>query len=245
MPSYTSEDGRLRDDVLVFNSLLSAARNMVAKLSAGSTRAITSSTVLPDIANFQRSFNDAREVVFRQIGWMTEGKFQPAALAAELQKVGLKDDGQYGPRTSTALALTMWASSENAQLIAEIGNSVPSEPQNFTRYYLAKKELFDETLRDVPVPQGVVQPPPTPTPEPPQQVIDAANNAGVQVVQPAATAQPVVPANGPTQVVKFDDHAVLGQGKGKLSFGVILAGLIGLGTIGGFTFYFLRKKRVI
>lgn len=244
MPAYTSEDQRLRDSVVVFNSLLSAARNMLAKLTAGSTRPITSSTVSADIANFQRSFNESRDVVFKQIGWMTNGAFKPAALAAELEKKGLSEDGMYGPRTSTALALTMWASSEDPKLINEIGNSVPSEPQSFTKYYLAKKELFDETLRDIPIPQGVVQPPPVPAPQPAQQVINEANNAGTQVVQPAAEPVPVT-ANGPTQVAKFEDHVVVGQGKGRLSFGVILAGLIGVGAFGGLTFYFLRKKRLI
>lgn len=245
MPAYTSEDEQLRDNVVVFNTLLSAARNMLAKLIAGNPRPITSSTVLPEIQNFQRLFNEARSVVFEELFAMTAGKgWQPANLALELQKKGLTPDGMYGPRTSTALALTMWAQSGNVDLINNIGSSVPSEPQHFTKYYLAQKELFDETLRDVPIPQGVVQPPPIPAPQPPQQVIDAANNAGVQVVQPAATTTPTAP-NGPTQVVKFDDHGVVGQGKGRLSFGVILAGLIGLGAFGGITFYFMRKKRMI
>lgn len=243
MPAYTSEDERLRDSRVVFNSLLSAARNMVAKLTAGGPRPITSSMVLPEITNFQRSFNDARGVVFTQIDWMTKGGFKPATVTAELQKQGLAQDGQYGPRTSTALALTMWASSEDKDLIAEIGNSVPSEPQTFTKYYLAKKELFDETLRDIPEPQGVVQPPPIPAQQPPAQVVDAANQAGVQVVQPAATTPPV--ANGPTQVVQFDDHNVIGQGKGRLSFGVILAGFVAVLGFGGITFYMLRKKKML
>jgi hypothetical protein len=243
MPAYTSEDEQLRDGLVVFNSLLSAARNMIAKLASGSARPITSSTVVPEIANFQRQFNEARGVVFTQIGWMTDGKFKPAAMSAELQKSGLSEDGKYGPRTSTALALTMWASSEKPDLINEIGTSVPSEPQSFTKYYLAKKELFDETLRDIPIPQGVVQPPPIPAPQPPAQVVEAANNAGTQVVQPAVTPVPI--ANGPTQVAKFDDHVVIGQGKGRLSFGVILAGIIGVATLGGISFYFMRKKRMI
>jgi hypothetical protein len=241
MPSYTSEDERLRDSVVVFNTLLSAARNMVAKLNTGSTRPITSSTELAEIANFQRLFTEARDIIFKQIDWMTSGKFKPAAVANELKTAGLKSDGLYGPRTSTALALTMWASSEDPTLIERIGNAVPSSPTTFVKYYLAQKELFDETLRDVPVPQGVVQPPPVPAQQPPKQVVNEANQGGVQVVQPP----PAPAANGPTQVVKFDDHVVIGQGKGRLSFGVILAGILGVFTFGGITYYVLRKKRMI
>lgn len=246
MASYTSEDEALRDALVAFNILISAARNMVAKLIGGSPTPITTSTVVPEIANFQRLFTENRGIVFKQIGWMTNGQFKPASLASELEKKGLTADGRYGSRTSTALALTMWAQSENPALLADIGNSVPSSPVHFTQYYLKAKELFDETLRDIPIPQGVVQPPPVPAPQPPQQVIDAANQAGVNVVAPAATMPPVsTPANGPTQVVQFEDHAVVGQGKGRFSFGVVLASLLGLGALGGITFYILRKKRMI
>lgn len=244
MASYTSEDEALRDARVAFNILISAARNMVAKLVAGGSRPITDGTYLAEIANFQRLFTENRAIVFKQIGWMTNGGFKPASLTAELEKKGLKDDGLYGPRTSTALALTMWAQSENTDLLANIGNAVPSSPTHFSQYYLAQKELFDETLRDIPIPQGVIQPPPVPAPQPPQQVIDAANQAGVQVVEPTATTPPIT-ANGPTQVVKFDDHGVVGQGKGRFSFGMILATILGVSTLGGITFYVLRKKRMI
>lgn len=244
MASYTSEDEALRDARVAFNILISAARNMVAKLVAGGSRPITDGTYVGEIANFQRLFTENRGIVFKQLGWMTNGAFQPAALAAELEKKGLKDDGLYGPRTSTALALTMWAQSEDVELLAQIGDSVPSSPTQFSQYYLRSKELFDETLRDIPIPQGVIQPPPVPAPQPPQQVIDAAQAAGTQVVEPAVTMAPVA-ANGPTQVVKFDDHDVIGQGKGRMSFGMILALITGVGALGGITFYVLRKKRMI
>ncbi len=236
MASYTSEDEKLRDNVIAFNTLVSAARNMVATLATGGPAPISVNTVVPDVANFQRLFSDVRQIVFDELQNMTQGSWQPAPMVLELRSKGLTVDGKYGERTGTALMLVMWAQSGSVDMINKIGAAVPANPAGFPRAYLNAKDLFDQTLREVPAPQGLEQPPPVPAPMPTAQVIEAAQQGGTSVAAPDTSASP-------TQVMHFEDHTVTGQGKGRFSFGVVLAGLVGILTLGGITYYIVHKKR--
>lgn len=245
MPTQTSAQDQLRDNAVAFNILLGAARNMVARLVMGGQRPITSGTVLAETTNFQNLFNETRFVVFDELADIAQDKWQPATLALELRQKGMTADGKYGPRTSTALALVMWAQSGKLEAITEIGGSVPSNPSSFPQQYLAKKTLFDETLREVPVPQGTFEAPPAPVQQPPAQVATTAEQGGLSVTQPPGVAIPIpvsMPAS-PTQVMQFENQTVVGQGKGKSSFGMVLAGLLGLSALAGILIYATRKKR--
>ena len=245
MPTQTSDEAQLRDRVVGFNGLLAAARNMVMRLVQGQGKGITTATTVPEITAFQELFNANRAIMFEEIDAMTDGKFVPAQLALELKKKGLTTDGKYGPRTSTALALTMWARSGEPQLINEIGmEAVPSNPSTFTQFYLKKKDLYDRTLAQMPEPQGAPNYPQAE--EPAQQVVQPAQEGGISPTQHAGTS-PVVATPAPTPSnLDFSQTPTLvrGQGKGKMSFATMLSLGIGAAVLGGILVWQLKKRKV-
>lgn len=217
----------MQSEVDSFNQLVGAARTMVMRLATQA--AVSASMTVTEIAEFQASFNKNRGIVYDEILAITEGGWRPAQLALELRNKGLTVDGKYGQRTGTALLLVMWARAGTVEAAATLGGIIPSNPAQFPQYYVANRTAYDANL--APYSSGeVTTPPPIPT--------VPTNPIPTQPSLPPA----VVTPGGDDLDFGDDGSTVVGTGKGKMSFAAVLAILMGVGVVGGFTWYGLKKS---
>jgi hypothetical protein len=233
--SQSNVDASMVDE---FNALVTAARNMVSRLSQGGNSPISATTSVPEVSAFQTAWNKSRDIVVTLLDNVlvaSKTKYTPPAAVANTVKNGLGVDGKYGNNTALALAQTMWAQSMDVSAFNKIKVIVPAKASDFPKAYVSNRSLFDTYLQPDSY-GGTTQVPaaqPSPAQIDPAQVIAAAKQGGASLITPTPAAVDFGADGG---------SIVMGQTKGTLSAATILAVGVGVAIIGGVVYYAVKKK---
>ena len=233
--SQSNVDAAMVDE---FNALVTAARNMVVRLSQGGQTPLSANSVVSEVTQFQTAWNKSRDIVVTLLDDLlvsTKTAYTPPPAVVNTVKNGIGVDGKYGNNTALALAQTMWAQSMDVAAFNKIKVIVPNKASGFTKAYLSNKTLFDTYLRPTSY-GGTTQVPSTPvspTQIDPASVVAAAKQGGSSLITPAPVAVDFGTDGG---------SVVMGQTKGTLSAATILAVGVGVAIVGGVIYYAVKKK---